>query len=393
MISNQDIICVSNTTWYGEYTKSTVQLMARLAKKNRVVFIEYPYTLKDLLLAMLGKKEAPVKRILGLAKRLISIQSDVDTPVYNLVMPPVLPVYFIKNSKLFQFVMSVNAWIYRRYLKKMSKKLQMDKPIIVNAYNPFYGTPLMGKLNQALDVYYCYDGYDVNRYGNRVVAVDNKFSASADAVITTSDYLKQDKLQFTKKSFVVKNGVDYNTFVAHLKSDIHHRSDRVVGYIGSLDQRFDIDKVEYAIQELSNYEFHFTGNLRNLEIKRRLDQYKNVKFLPSVEPNDVPALLATYDVGIIPYTINEYNKNIYPLKINEYFAVGVPVVMTAFADLKDFDGMVSVANDKEDFKLYLVSEIENDSKEKILERKNFSEKNSWDQKAIEFGEILENSIQ
>jgi hypothetical protein len=29
--------------------------------------------------------------------------------------------------------------------------------------------------------------------------------------------------------------------------------------------------------------------------------------------------------------MNEVNKNIYPLKINEYLAVGVPVVMTAFA--------------------------------------------------------------
>ncbi|AHW62399.1 hypothetical protein FH5T_20870 [Draconibacterium orientale] len=366
--------------------------MSRLAQRNRVVFVEYPYTLKDLIFAILRKKEAPVKRMLGIRRRLITIKSDVDTSVYNLVMPPVLPVYWIKKQKIFDLALKFNSWIYKITLKKLIKKLEFNEPIIVNAYNPFYGTPLINQLNQSSNIYYCYDGYDTGFYGDKVYDVDHKYTELADAVITTSDYLKEDKLQFNKKSYVVKNGVDYEVFASNVKTDVNKSGDKKVGYIGSLDHRFDIDIVEHAIRQLPEFEFHFTGNLRNLEIKNRLEKYNNVQFFSAIGPNDVPALLASYDVGIIPYTITEYNKNIYPLKINEYLAVGVPVVMTAFADLKDFEGMVSVPNDKESFVEALKKETNLDTPVLIKERCEFAKKNSWDKRTEEFGKILFDSL-
>ncbi len=390
MLKGKDIVCVSNTTWYGEYTKSTVQLMSRLAHQNRVLFVEYPFTIKDMVLAMMGKKQAPVKRMLGFNKRLITLKSDVGSTVHNLVMPPILPVYFIKNKALFQKLQNFNAFLYRCYLKRFLKKLKFQNPVVVNAYNPFYGLPLKGKLNQCTDIYYCYDGYDIPRYGDRIIQVDTEFCKSVDAVITTSDYLKEEKLKFTKNSFVVKNGVDYEIFRAKLKPAPYQRPNKIVGYIGSLDHRFNIDIVEYAVKKLTNFEFHFTGGfLGSTEIKQRLGKYNNVKFFQPVNPNEVPTLLATYDVGIIPYTITDYNKNIYPLKINEYLAVGVPVVMTAFANLKDFEGMVSVVNSNETFAEALANETKSDSADLITKRTEFARLNSWDNRTLEFSSIIE----
>lgn len=393
MIENKDFICVSNTTWYGEYTKSTVQLMSRLARHNRVVFIEYPFTVKDALLALFARRnDVPVKRMFGIKKRLTTIQSDVGTAVFQLVMPPVLPIYFLKNEKLFQFALSINTKIYKRCLKRTMKAIGIQSPVIVNAYNPFYGLPLVGKLNQCLDVYYCYDGYDTGRYGDRVYAVDHRFSAAADAVITTSDYLRLDKLKFNKASYVVKNGVDYDMFAAHAKASVKKEGSKIVGYIGSLDHRFDIDIVEYAVDQLPGFEFHFTGSLRNDAIKQRLGKFPNVRFFPAIKPEEVPALLASYDVGIIPYTITGYNKNIYPLKINEYLAVGVPVVMTAFAELKDFNEIVSVATDKSRFVEAIKNETSNDSEDEINARCEFARSNSWDERTEEFSVILKNTL-
>ena len=58
--------------------------------------------------------------------------------------------------------------------------------------------------------------------------------------------------------------------------------------------------------------------------------------------------------------MDEVNKNIYPLKINEYLAVGVPVVMTAFADLADFKDMAKSAENKSLFKSHIENELKND---------------------------------
>ena len=49
MIKGQQIVCIANTSWFGNYAKSTVQILERLAKHNQVLFIEYPYTIKDII--------------------------------------------------------------------------------------------------------------------------------------------------------------------------------------------------------------------------------------------------------------------------------------------------------------------------------------------------------
>lgn len=393
MIKGEDIVCISNTTWFGEYTKSTVQIVSRLALHNRVIFVEYPFTVKDLIYAALGKQKSPVKRMLGLENRLNIIKTDKQSEIYHLVVPPVLPVDFIKNDTIFSFFFKMNIAVYKKQIKKVMQKLGIQNPIVITAYNPFYGLPMIGKLNEKLNVYYCYDGIGTRRHGKRIFPVDELFSKSVDAIITTSDYLNSQKLLMNPNSFVVKNGVDFlafNTFAKKTPQTGTQR--RKVGYIGSLDHRFDIDTVEYAVNKLKNVDFEFTGNLRNQQIKQRLEKYDNVRFRPAVDPSEVPELLAGCDAGIIPYLVNEINKNIYPLKINEYFAVGVPIVMTPFAHLPEFTGLVSVSEDQEDFARKIEWELNNDSAVKIQERIEFAKSNSWDQKADEFGEILQKLI-
>lgn len=388
MIEERDIICISNTTWFGKYTKSTVQLLSRLAKANRVLFIEYPFTWKDVLSSIIGKQKAPVKKMLGLQNRLTTIKIEDQSSIHHLVVPPVLPVDFIKKDSIFNVLFKLNIAVYQSSVLKTLRKLQMNNPIVITAYNSFYGLPLLGKFDETLNVYYCYDGLNTKRHGKRIKKFDETYSIETDAVITSSDFLRDQKAVYNPKSFVVKNGVDYGMFIQSAKTTLTNNKRKTVGYIGSLDGRFDIDTVENAVQNLKGYDFHITGNLRNERIKERLGKYPNVHFFDPVKPAEVPALLATYDVGIIPYKANEINKNIYPLKINEYLAVGVPIVMTAFAQLPEFDSVISVANTKEAFIEKLKIEIETDDLQKIQQRIEFAKSNSWDKKAEEFGQIL-----
>jgi hypothetical protein len=94
------------------------------------------------------------------------------------------------------------------------------------------------------------------------------------------------------------------------------------------------------------------------------------------------------DAGIIPYICDEINKNVYPLKINEYLAVGVPLVITDFAKLSDFDEYVKVAKSKEEFHEYLVHELATDNAAKIQARIWFASKNSWQARAKQFAQAI-----
>jgi glycosyltransferase involved in cell wall biosynthesis len=389
MIKNQQIICISSTTWYGYYTKSTVQILERLAASNQVLFIEYPHTWKDCITTLLKKQNGPqVARMLGLSKRLKTITTASSTRVYNLVIPPTLPVYFLKNEKLFNWLFRINSSIYRRSVRKAARTLGFDQPIVIGAFNPFYGNALLGKLNEKAHIYYCYDAVESWFYGERIFTTEQQYLKKVDGVITTSNQLYKEKSSVNSNCITVKNGVDFQLFSPHARTGISHRERKKIGYIGSLDHRFDIDLVEFVIRHSPDFDFEFTGALLNESVKTRLSGYPNVRFFEPVDSSMVPALLASYDAGMIPYLCNDANKNIYPLKINEYLAVGVPLVMTDFARLPEFDSMVSTASNEEQFLMLLHREINSDSLAKVKDRINFAKNNSWEARTEEFGNAL-----
>lgn len=387
-MDNRPIICISNTTWHGGYTKSTVQFMSLLAAKRKVLFVEYPFTYKDVITTLAGKQNAPIKKMLGLQPELSRLKTAYDTHVDHLVIPPVLPVDFIGNNKLFEIFFGFNAWLYKKTIRKAMIKMNIVDPVIITAYNPFYGLPLINQLNQDADIYYCYDGMGTRRHGVRIFDRDKRFTEKADAVIVSSNHIFQQKKQWNQNCFTVTNGVDFQSFSKAAKKKPNQNQRPKVGYLGSMDHRFDIKTVEYAIKTLPQFDFEFVGSLRNEQVKQVLSQYSNVSFAPPVAPQAVPELMASCDVGIIPYLVNDINKNIYPLKINEYLAVGVPVVMTSFADLPEFADFTYQTNNEEMFAKSLAAAMESDTEEKITDRISFAQHNDWQKKAVEFDKII-----
>jgi hypothetical protein len=361
--------------------------MSRLAKNNKVLFAEYPFTIKDVVTSLMRKEYDRALRMIGFRSRLSIKQTTVGSQVYQWILPPMIPSDFIRNEKIYRLVLHLNSLIYRRSIKKAFRRLDMQNIININAYNPSYGYFLAGYLNEKANLYYCYDGINPNHFP-KVAEYDKLFSRKVDSVIVSSDYLKAQKSKLNNKVFTVKNGVDFDSFFKSAKTTPNTSLPKRIGYIGSIDQRFDLEKVEYAVQNLPDYQFEFTGDLRNEEVKARLSHYSNVSFLPPIPPGDVPHLLNSYDAGIIPYVADEMNRNVYPLKINEFLAVGVPVIMSRFAHLPEFDEYISTASSKEEFSEAILNEIKTDSPARINHRIEFAQSNSWDKKAMELSNAI-----
>jgi hypothetical protein len=53
MNRNQNIVCIGLPTWEGEYAKSTVQVMSRMARTHEVLYVDYQYTVKDLVAGLM----------------------------------------------------------------------------------------------------------------------------------------------------------------------------------------------------------------------------------------------------------------------------------------------------------------------------------------------------
>jgi len=377
------------TTWDSEFPNTLVQLMQELSKDNKILFVDYEYTFKDLLHGINGGGLVPIKRVLGIKSRLRRLKTKFDSEVYVLTPPPVLPVNWIKWKNPYRFFLQLNSSLIRRTIQDALYTLDMESPILINGYNPFFGLNLTQSFNESINIYFCYDEIKGDAfYSFHGPSVEKDYIQKADGVIVTSDALFDSKKDLHKNCFVVKNGVDFGLFnkVANLKKASNDRP--IIGYTGSIDERFDVELVRFLVENMPEADFQFVGRIPNESVYDQLQHYPNVHFFGSKKPEDVPDFLLNMDVCIIPYLKTETTKGVYPLKINEYLAAGKPVVMTDFAFISDLSCVVDVATNHEDF-LKLINNNLSSTEDQIKLRIKISSKNSWENKAEQLSNAIE----
>jgi glycosyltransferase involved in cell wall biosynthesis len=248
---------------------------------------------------------------------------------------------------------------------------------------------MLHQLNEAGTIYYCFDEITASdwmgRHGRRY---EPDYLRQVDAVITTSDALCQSKAQLQPNAFCVKNGVNFDLFhQARLLADKQPVERPVVGYLGTADNRIDVDLVEHCVQTMPDVLFRFVGEVNEPKV-HQLSTYANVEFIPPHQPHQLPALLAQMSAAIIPYVCNAHTNTIYPLKINEYLAAGLPVVSTPFSNLSDFDGIVELAASPEAFADALGRALNDQEPASRNRRVATARANSWARRAEEFEAVI-----
>ena len=65
---------------------------------------------------------------------------------------------------------------------------------------------------------------------------------------------------------------------------------------------------------------------------------------------ELPAVMAGFDVALMPFALNEATRSISPTKTLEYLAAGLPVVSTRVPDVvADYGDVVHLADDGREF--------------------------------------------
>jgi Glycosyltransferase len=388
MLNGRNILCISNPMWEGDYAKTIVELMSVAARYNTVLYVDNSYTLKDLLAGLAKRRPLPFKRIFGLEPRVRKLPVDHNASVYVLTTPPVLPINFLKEGALFRALLKVNGKIITRSIKKALKKLDIEKDLVnIVAFNPMVGVVCGRKFNEKLLIYHCYDDIGsaewLNRHGARL---EKQFMNMADATIVTSEGLLRKKSLLTPACFLVKNAANTGLFKAAFSA--HPANSKIVGYVGSIDKRLDYDLLEDLVSSLPGKRFVFVGRVTYETGAERLKQFPNVVFMGAKKVQELPALIASFEVGIIPFLKNEFTAGIYPLKINEYLAVGIPVVSTNFGYLQDFSNIISIIDTYDGFRAAVLAASISDESALRLQRLSFAEQNSWHKRMEELSEVI-----
>jgi glycosyltransferase involved in cell wall biosynthesis len=370
------ILCLALPAWEGNYTKSTVELMKAVSETVPVLYIDYAFTWKDVVMALLGKKPGlPIKKVLGLGSRL-------RKPGTNLMvwsLPPLLPINGLPKGGVFDALHRINEQIVHQSLRRAVKAWGQQKFAAINACQPLYAKAMQSIGAECL-LYYCYDEIGAANWTERHVA---RFEAealkTADGLICSGSQLLAQKRQPDQPGVQIPNGVD--AIFLNVERAVAPVDRPVIGYVGSLDERIDLDLVEEVVKSMLECDFSFTGRVQDEAISNRLSRYTNVHFNAPIAYHALPERMRHFSVGIIPFLRNELTNGIYPMKVNEYLALGLPVVSTSFGDMPQLASWANLANDSRSFVAALREVISIDNAEKMMQRKAFASNQTWQARA------------
>lgn len=364
--------------------------MKELAPHNQLLFVNSPYTFKDVVDGLLGKKNVAFRRALGLKSRVKTMQLNNGGIVHLLTPPIAVSVNFLPEGWLYQALLHLNGWLLKRSAIKALRQLGMTNRLInFVAYNQAMGVTTGRRFNEHVLIYHCYDEISgANDWAKKHgIALESRLLKMVDGVIVTSQGLYESKKDLCKACFVVKNAANYNLFSQgfHSRIDTH----KVIGYVGTIDERLDYKLLEYLLTQMPDVKFVFVGRINTEQGSTVLHSYANAYFTGPQKPDKLPGFLQTFSAGIIPFIKDDFTRGIYPMKINEYLAAGLPVVSTDFSDLSDFEGIIQTAGNKELFLKSVQKELATDTPEKKQLRQSVARQNTWAARAEELSDAIE----
>lgn len=360
------------------------QLMSRLAKHNRILFVEQPITA---LSPFTGRHPGVWKQV----RRWWS-GPRAEGGLTAAAPPPILP---FRSTPI---VNRVNAWIMRRWLVREARRLDFHNPIFWNLQPAM---PSIGRaLHPSLMLYHCVDDFaGAPFWWNQEQAMRAREAEScreADVIICTGRKLVEERKQYTANVHFVGEGADVSLFARAgdpetiIPDDVADCSGKVIGYIGVIDFRMDADLLTAMARQQPGWSIVMVGPVHG--DARGVDELKalpNVRFLGNRPISDLPRYLKAFDVCLLPYILNDFTHHIFPLKLYEYMASGRPIVSTAMEEMVPLAGeALSIGYSHDSFIAAVSEALRTDTEEKRAARRGAAQRQSWDHRVEEISDLI-----
>ncbi len=385
MLRGHDIVCVSSLDWDAHWT-SKQQIMSRLARTNRVLYIEEPVT----MLAPFRVRER-WSRWGSVVPRLRRVSSG----MWVLTPPPLLPF-----GNLQPWLNRANQRALGWYIGWAVHRLGFRDPLFWT-YLPT-SVHLLSRFPASPVVYHCVDEHSAFPgfvSPDVVRAYDDELTARADLVITTAANLRASRLHLNGCTHHVPNAADVDHFGAALDPALAIPADAAaipsprIGVIGVHDERLDEAAIEAIAAHDPSWNVLLVGPVRPGDVdEARLRRLPNVHFLGGRPLAELPAYLKALDVALIPYKLNELSRNIFPLKLFEYLAGGVPVVSAALPELAHMGEHILLARTPTEYPALVSRALAEDSPARRAERVALAAGNTWDDRVEEISSLVETTL-
>ncbi len=228
--------------------------------------------------------------------------------------------------------------------------LGTDQPQVAWYYTPMM-LPFSRHLEADCTVYDCMDELANFRFAPpRLLDLEKELFERADLVFTGGYSLYEAKRSRHPSVHPFPSSVDIGHF-AKARAIPTNNERPTLGFYGVLDERFDINLLAAIADARPNWRFVMVGPIVKISADE-LPKRENISYPGPRTYDELPGVLAEWDVALMPFAINDATKFISPTKTPEYLAAGKPVVSTPVRDVIRHYGRlqgVKIASTPEEF--------------------------------------------
>jgi glycosyltransferase involved in cell wall biosynthesis len=384
-------ICLSSQDWDEALPTNRQQIMTQAAARGHdVLFVETAGFLgKHVLRALRGpNRRSRLRRLLATEQVAPRIAA---TKAVN-----VLP-----WGQKYELSRGLNARLTSRVLRRRAAAL--PSPVLLWVYDPTAVPP--GEVGPWPLVYDCVDDYaEQTSAGRRRVLVahaDDAVSREAAVVFATTPSLVERLRRRNGHTHHVPNVGDYAHFApaadrAIAAPEVASLRRPVIGFSGNfLASKVDLELVLDLAGRRRDWTFLLVGPARRETeaALARLAAEPNVVWTGPRPYSELPAYVAAFDVGLIPYLANTYTQSCFPLKLYEYLAAGKPVVATGLPALAGIDEVTLADGTTDAVAAAIESALGRTDDAARMRRMSLAAENTWEDRAGRLLELVEQELE
>jgi glycosyltransferase involved in cell wall biosynthesis len=381
-LAGLDIVCVGFADWDAELWTNQQHLMSRLARDNRVLFVE-SLGLRRPTLA--GRDVRRIARRLG---RGLAPPRQRDG--VHVLSPLVLPLHSSRAAR------ALNRRLLPLLVRRAARRLRLHRPVLWG-YVP-QAEVLLDALQPSRVVYHCVDdiaaqkGVDAASFR----AAEERFARRADLVLASAPALAARMRTLSSHVLDAPNVADTALFATALADGpvdpaIAALPEPRVVFTGAVTAtKLDLPLLAELARARSEWAIALVGPVGagdpTTDVSP-LAALPNVHLLGPRRYDDLPAVLRGASAALIPYAINELTASVFPMKVYEYLAAGLPVVATPLPALSGV-AEIETAADAPAMAAALDRALSADTPQARAERSRRAAGHSWDARLAEIAAAL-----
>jgi len=228
-------------------------------------------------------------------------------------------------------------------------------------YVLWYYTPMAIAFTRDLEpqaiIYDCMDELSLFKDAHPgLVEAEAELFSRANLVFTGGRSLYESKKHQHRSVHCFPSSIDRAFFASARRPQVEPEDQSSIprprlGYCGVIDERMDLTLVSTLAAARPEWHIVMVGPVVKID-QKDVPIGPNIHYLGPKPYSELPAYLAGWEVGLLPFALNDSTRFISPTKTPEYLAAGLSVVSTAIRDVETpygAKGVVSIAGSPAEF--------------------------------------------